>query len=141
MRRNILSGIPTRSAFYNLELVLVTLLCLVNSMSTNNSTTAYRNTGCLRPESWDLRMNDSNGLPGMMYWTQRQRWHEALEDFKKQNEPGMFYRYSSVLMSHVSTRCSAPRQSSPQFSAEDAESLCFVGKAMAPVSTQSPSPS
>lgn len=95
--------------------MLDTLLCLVNSMSTNTFTEAQRNTRCLRPESWDLRMNDSNGLPGTMYWTQREQWHEALDVFKKQNEPEMFYRYSSIWMSHVSTRWSAFWQSSPQY--------------------------
>ena len=114
MRSNILSGIPIRSAIYTLELVLDTLLCLINSISANTFTIAHRNTRCLRSESWHLRTNDSNGLPGMSYWTQRERWYEALDVFKKQNEPEMFYRYSSVLMSHVGTRWSVLQQSSPR---------------------------
>ncbi|KAL9000009.1 MAG: hypothetical protein Q9169_001254 [Polycauliona sp. 2 TL-2023] len=39
----------------------------------------------------------------LSYWIQRERWQEALDVIKKQNEPEIFYRYSSVLMSHVGT--------------------------------------
>ncbi|KAI4263263.1 MAG: hypothetical protein L6R42_001589 [Xanthoria sp. 1 TBL-2021] len=46
-------------------------------------------------------IDDSNFI--LSYWIQRERWHEALDVFKKQNEPEIFYRYSSVLMSHVGT--------------------------------------
>ncbi|KAL8898443.1 MAG: hypothetical protein Q9192_002087 [Flavoplaca navasiana] len=39
----------------------------------------------------------------LSYWIQRERWQEALDVIKKQNEPEIFYRYGSVLMSHVGT--------------------------------------
>ena len=87
MRRNIRSGIPTRSAIHNLELVLDTLLCLINSISANTFTIAHRNTRCLRRERWDLRMNDSNGLPGTMYWTQRERWYKHLTSSRSRMGP------------------------------------------------------
>ncbi|KAK5121856.1 hypothetical protein LTR85_004427 [Meristemomyces frigidus] len=35
------------------------------------------------------------------YWVQRERWTEAMAVLKKQTEPEMFYRYSTVLMAHV----------------------------------------
>lgn len=37
------------------------------------------------------------------YWVQRERWMEAMAVLKKQTSAEMFYRYSTVLMSHVST--------------------------------------
>ncbi|RKF71697.1 Vacuolar protein sorting-associated protein 18-like protein [Golovinomyces cichoracearum] len=36
------------------------------------------------------------------YWMQRERWKEALDVLKKQQNPEMFYRYSSGLITHVS---------------------------------------
>jgi hypothetical protein len=38
----------------------------------------------------------------LSYWVQRERWTEAMAVLKKQTEPEMFYRYGTVLMSHVS---------------------------------------
>ncbi|KAL3953554.1 hypothetical protein ACCO45_011510 [Purpureocillium lilacinum] len=38
----------------------------------------------------------------LSYWVQRERWDEALNVLKKQTDPEVFYRYSSVLMTHVS---------------------------------------
>ncbi|KAK5144261.1 tethering complex subunit [Rachicladosporium monterosium] len=35
------------------------------------------------------------------YWVQRSRWQQAMAVLKKQTDPEMFYRYSSVLMAHV----------------------------------------
>ncbi|KAK0900401.1 tethering complex subunit [Friedmanniomyces endolithicus] len=35
------------------------------------------------------------------YWVQRGRWQQAMAVLKKQTDPEMFYRYSSVLMAHV----------------------------------------
>ncbi|KAI1116045.1 vacuolar protein sorting protein-like protein DigA [Nemania sp. NC0429] len=37
----------------------------------------------------------------LSYWVQRERWTEALNVLKKQTDPDVFYRYSSVLMMHV----------------------------------------
>ncbi|KAI8634785.1 vacuolar protein sorting protein-like protein DigA [Xylariaceae sp. FL1651] len=37
----------------------------------------------------------------LSYWVQRERWTEALNVLKKQTDPDVFYRYSSVLMTHV----------------------------------------
>ncbi|KAH6984982.1 Pep3/Vps18/deep orange family-domain-containing protein [Ilyonectria sp. MPI-CAGE-AT-0026] len=37
----------------------------------------------------------------LSYWVQRERWSEVLNVLKKQTEPEVFYRYSSVLMTHV----------------------------------------
>lgn len=35
------------------------------------------------------------------YWVQRERWSEALDVLKRQTEPSVFYKYSSVLINHV----------------------------------------
>ena len=35
------------------------------------------------------------------YWVQRERWSEAMAVLKKQTEPEMFYKYSTVLMAHT----------------------------------------
>lgn len=43
--------------------------------------------------------NDYNFV--LSYWVQRERWTEALNVLKKQTDPDVFYRYSSVLMTHV----------------------------------------
>lgn len=37
----------------------------------------------------------------LSYWVNRERWNEAMNVLKKQTDPQMFYRYSSVLMAHV----------------------------------------
>lgn len=39
----------------------------------------------------------------LSYWIQRDRWQESLDVLRKQNDPEIFYRYSSVLMTHVAT--------------------------------------
>ncbi|KAI1432048.1 vacuolar protein sorting protein-like protein DigA [Xylaria sp. CBS 124048] len=36
----------------------------------------------------------------LSYWVQRERWTEALNVLKKQTDPDVFYRYSSVLITH-----------------------------------------
>ena len=36
----------------------------------------------------------------LAYWVQRERWREALDVLKRQTDPEVFYRYSSVLMTH-----------------------------------------
>ena len=46
-------------------------------------------------------INDYNYV--LSYWVQRERWTEALDVLKKQTDPAVFYKYSSVLMSHVPT--------------------------------------
>ncbi|KAK7940934.1 Vacuolar protein sorting-associated protein 18-like [Apiospora aurea] len=44
-------------------------------------------------------VNDYNYV--LSYWVQRERWADALDVLKKQTDPEVFYRYSSVLMAHV----------------------------------------
>lgn len=44
-------------------------------------------------------VDDSNYV--LAYWVQRERWSETLNVLKKQTDPAIFYRYSSVLMTHV----------------------------------------
>ncbi|KAI1879518.1 hypothetical protein JX265_002472 [Neoarthrinium moseri] len=44
-------------------------------------------------------VNDYNYV--LSYWVQRERWSETLNVLKKQTDPEVFYRYSSVLMTHV----------------------------------------
>ncbi|KAK8138269.1 Pep3/Vps18/deep orange family protein [Apiospora sp. TS-2023a] len=44
-------------------------------------------------------VNDYNYV--LSYWVQRERWNDALDVLKKQTDPEVFYRYSSVLMAHV----------------------------------------
>ncbi|KAI1369073.1 vacuolar protein sorting protein-like protein DigA [Xylaria arbuscula] len=39
----------------------------------------------------------------LSYWVQRERWTEALNVLKKQTDPDVFYRYSSVLMTHTAS--------------------------------------
>ena len=46
-------------------------------------------------------VNDHNYVLG--YWVQRERWPESLAVLKKQTDPSIFYKYSSVLMSHAAT--------------------------------------
>ncbi|RGP69928.1 vacuolar sorting-associated 18 like [Fusarium longipes] len=44
-------------------------------------------------------VNDYNYV--LSYWVQRERWSEVLSVLKKQTDPEVFYRYSSVLMTYV----------------------------------------
>lgn len=44
-------------------------------------------------------VNDYNYV--LSYWVQRERWADVLNVLKKQTDPDAFYRYSSVLMTHV----------------------------------------
>ena len=44
-------------------------------------------------------INDSNYI--LSYWIQRERWPEALAVLKRQTEPSVFYKYSSVLILHA----------------------------------------
>jgi hypothetical protein len=37
----------------------------------------------------------------LSYWVQRERWTEAMTVLKRQIEPQLFYRYSTVLMAHM----------------------------------------
>lgn len=46
-------------------------------------------------------VNDFNYV--LAYWVQRERWSDALTVLKRQTDPDIFYRYSSVLMTHVAT--------------------------------------
>lgn len=46
-------------------------------------------------------INDYNFI--LSYWVQRERWSEALDVLKKQTDPSIYYKYSSVLMIHVPT--------------------------------------
>ena len=46
-------------------------------------------------------INDYNYV--LSYWVQRERWQESLDVLKKQNDPAIFYKYSSVLMAQVAT--------------------------------------
>jgi vacuolar protein sorting-associated protein 18 len=46
-------------------------------------------------------VNDYNYV--LSYWVQRERWVEALAVLKKQTDSSVFYRYSSVLMTHAAT--------------------------------------
>ncbi|KAI8220401.1 Vacuolar protein sorting-associated protein 18 [Colletotrichum sp. SAR 10_77] len=46
-------------------------------------------------------INDYNYV--LSYWVQRERWDEVLKVLKKQTDPEVFYRHSTVLMTHVAT--------------------------------------
>ncbi|KAK4148728.1 Pep3/Vps18/deep orange family-domain-containing protein [Chaetomidium leptoderma] len=46
-------------------------------------------------------VNDYNYV--LSYWVQRERWSDALKVLKRQTDAEVFYRYSSVLMTHVAT--------------------------------------
>jgi vacuolar protein sorting-associated protein 18 len=39
----------------------------------------------------------------LSYWVQRERWKDVLDVLKKQTNPAVFYKYGSVLMTHVPT--------------------------------------
>ena len=43
--------------------------------------------------------NDYNYV--LSYWIQREKWSEALNVLQRQSEPDVFYKYSSVLMTHA----------------------------------------
>jgi hypothetical protein len=45
--------------------------------------------------------NDHNYV--LSYWIQREKWSEALNVLQRQSEPDVFYKYSSVLMTHAAT--------------------------------------
>ncbi|KKY13629.1 putative vacuolar protein sorting protein [Diplodia seriata] len=47
-------------------------------------------------------VNDYNYV--LAYWVQRERWVESLDVLKKQTDPEIFYKYSSVLMANVSVQ-------------------------------------
>ena len=51
--------------------------------------------------SYATAINDYSYV--LSYWVQRERWSEALDVLKKQTDPKVFYKYGSVLMSHVPT--------------------------------------
>ncbi|GLA51951.1 hypothetical protein AnigIFM63604_008579 [Aspergillus niger] len=44
-------------------------------------------------------VNDHNYV--LSYWIQREKWSEALNVLQRQSEPDVFYKYSSVLMTHA----------------------------------------
>lgn len=46
-------------------------------------------------------INDFNYV--LAYWIQREKWEESMNVLKKQHDPQMFYKYSTVLMSHTPT--------------------------------------
>ena len=48
-----------------------------------------------------MAIDDYNYI--LSYWVQRERWSETLDVLKKQADPSIFYKYSSVLMAHVPT--------------------------------------
>ncbi len=51
--------------------------------------------------SYATAINDYNHV--LSYWVQRERWQNALNVLKQQNDPDIYYRYSTVLMSHVAS--------------------------------------
>ncbi|EFR00693.1 vacuolar membrane protein pep3 [Nannizzia gypsea CBS 118893] len=46
-------------------------------------------------------INDHNFV--LSYWVQREKWSEALNVLKKQKDPEVFYKYSSVLMTYAAS--------------------------------------
>ncbi|KAJ4392223.1 tethering complex subunit [Gnomoniopsis smithogilvyi] len=46
-------------------------------------------------------VNDYNYV--LSYWVQRERWPETLKVLKRQTDPSVFYRFSSVLMTNAAT--------------------------------------
>ena len=46
-------------------------------------------------------VNDHNYV--LSYWIQREKWTDALNVLQRQSEPDVFYKYSSVLMTHAAT--------------------------------------
>ena len=51
--------------------------------------------------AYAMAIDDHNYI--LSYWVQRERWSETLDVLKKQTDPSIFYKYSSVLMAHVPT--------------------------------------
>lgn len=51
--------------------------------------------------SYATAINDYNYV--LSYWVQRERWQNALNVLKQQNDPDIYYRYSTVLMVHVAS--------------------------------------
>lgn len=51
--------------------------------------------------SYATAIDDYNYV--LSYWVQRERWQESLDVLKKQTDPSIFYKYSSVLMVHAPT--------------------------------------
>ena len=49
--------------------------------------------------SYATAVNDYNYV--LSYWVQRERWQQSLDVLKKQTDPSIFYKYSSVLMAHT----------------------------------------
>lgn len=46
-------------------------------------------------------VNDHNYV--LSYWIQREKWTDALNVLQRQSDPDVFYKYSSVLMTHTAT--------------------------------------
>ncbi len=51
--------------------------------------------------SYATAIDDYNYV--LSYWVQRERWQESLDVLKRQTDPSIFYKYSSVLMAHAPT--------------------------------------
>jgi hypothetical protein len=51
--------------------------------------------------SYATAVDDYNYV--LSYWVQRERWQESLDVLKRQTDPSIFYKYSSVLMVHAPT--------------------------------------
>ena len=51
--------------------------------------------------SYATAIDDYNYV--LTYWVQRERWQESINVLKKQTDPSIFYRYSSVIMAHAPT--------------------------------------
>ena len=51
--------------------------------------------------SYATAIDDYNYV--LSYWVQRERWQDSIDVLKKQNDPSIFYRYSSVMMAHAPT--------------------------------------
>ena len=51
--------------------------------------------------AYAMAIDDHNFILG--YWVQKDRWVEALDVLKKQSDPEIYYKYSTVLMEHVPT--------------------------------------
>lgn len=51
--------------------------------------------------SYATAINDYNYI--LSYWVQRERWQKSLDVLKRQTDPSIFYKYSSVLMAHAPT--------------------------------------
>ena len=49
--------------------------------------------------SYATAIDDYNYV--LSYWVQRERWDESLDVLKRQTDPAIFYKYSSVLMAHA----------------------------------------